>query len=120
MWLQRSRALLRLLWRCGGGRTLPRDTGLPNRNGAVAGDIRAISAKQNVTPDQRYGGIANLTRDSFAGAVGSTFKLSSTSGTSAPFWLRLLSVTDLSAPPADQSGSHGGVTASGCAADRSH
>jgi hypothetical protein len=84
----------------GGGRALPRDTGLPNRNGAVAGDIRAISAKQNVTPDQRYGGVANLTRDSFVGAVGSTFKLNSTSGTSQSFWLRLLSVTDLSAPPA--------------------
>ena len=84
----------------GGGRALPRDTGLPNRNGAVAGDTPEISVKPNVTSEQNYHGIANLTRGSFAGAVGSAFKLSSTSGNSRPFWLRLLSVKDLTAPAA--------------------
>jgi hypothetical protein len=84
----------------GGGRALPRDTGLPNRSGAVAGNTPDISAKQNVTSEQRYRGIANLSRDSFAGAVGSTFKLSSTSGNSRPFWLRLLSVKGFTAPVA--------------------
>lgn len=82
-----------------GGRVLPRDTSLPNRNGGPAGDISDISAKKPETPEQRYGGIADLTRDSFAGAVGSAFKLTSTSGTGRPFWLRLLSVKDLTAPP---------------------
>src|SRR5438270_4333918 len=84
----------------GGGRILPRDTGLPNRNSGSAGDIAEISVKKPETPQQRYGGIANLSRDSFARAIGSAFKLSSTSGKSAPFWLTLLSVKDLSAPPA--------------------
>jgi hypothetical protein len=42
--------------------------------------------------------MAHLTRDSFMGAVGSTFKLTGTSGNSQSFWLRLLSVNDLSAP----------------------
>jgi uncharacterized protein DUF6916 len=82
----------------GGGRALPHDTGLPNRNGGVAGDTPKIPAKQTVTSEQRYGGMAQLSRDSFTGAVGSAFKLSNTSGDSTPFWLRLLSVTDLTAP----------------------
>ena len=83
----------------GGGRILPRETSLPNRNSGSTGDIPQISAKKPETPEQRYNGIANLSRDSFAGAIGSAFKLSSTSGNSAPFWLTLLSVTELSAPP---------------------
>jgi hypothetical protein len=84
----------------GGGRILPRETGLPNRNSGSAGDIAELSAKKPETHEQRYSGVANLSRNSFAGAIGSAFKLSSTSGTSAPFWLTLLSVTDLSAPTA--------------------
>jgi hypothetical protein len=84
----------------GGVRTLPRDTSLPNRNSASTGDIAEISIKKPETHEQRYGHLANLSRDSFAGAIGSAFKLSSTSGNSAPFWLTLLSVIDLSAPPA--------------------
>jgi hypothetical protein len=84
----------------GGGRTLPRDTSLPNRNNVPGGDISSIAAKKPETPEQRYGGMANLSRNSFAGAIGSAFKLSSTSGKSAPFWLTLLSVTDLTAPAA--------------------
>jgi hypothetical protein len=83
----------------GGGRPLPIDRGLPNRNSGSAGDIPDISAKRTVTPEQRYGGVAHLTRDSFAGAVGSAFKLTSTSGKSMTFWVRLLSVTDLSTLP---------------------
>ena len=83
----------------GGSRPLPRDTGLANRNSAV-GSIAEISAQKTLTPEQRYGGMAHLTRDSFIGAVGSTFKLTSTSGNSQSFWLRLLSVKDLSAPTA--------------------
>jgi hypothetical protein len=83
----------------GGGRILPRDTSLPNRSNGPLGDIAGIAAKKPETPEQRYGGIANLSRDHFAGAIGSAFKLSSTSG-SAPFWLTLLSVTDLTAPVA--------------------
>jgi hypothetical protein len=80
---------------------LPHDTGLPNRNGALAGDISdIISARKPETPEQRYGGVAHLTRDSFASAIGSAFKLTSTSGKSRTFWLRLLSVKDLNAPPA--------------------
>ncbi|HZD09435.1 MAG TPA: hypothetical protein VE176_14355, partial [Candidatus Limnocylindrales bacterium] len=51
------------------------------------------------TPEQRYGGIANLTRDHFASAIGSAFKLTSTSGKTQTFWLTLLSVKDLTAPP---------------------
>jgi|ERR1041385_1394259 hypothetical protein len=82
-----------------GGRPLPHDTGLANRNNASAGTIAEISAQQTVTPEQRYGGMAHLTRNSFAGAVGSTFKLTSTSGNSQSFWLRLLSVNDLSESP---------------------
>ena len=84
----------------GGGRVLPRDTSLPNRNNVSGGDISTVAANRPETPEQRYGGMANLSRNSFAGAIGSAFKLSSTSGKSAPFWLTLLSVTDLSAPPA--------------------
>jgi hypothetical protein len=84
----------------GGGRMLPRETSLPNRNSGSAGNIAEISAKKPETLEQRYGHIANLSRDSFAGAIGSAFKLSSTSGNSAPFWLTLLSVTGLSAPTA--------------------
>ena len=84
----------------GGGRILPRETSLPNRNSGSTGNIAQISANKAETREQRYGGIANLSRDSFAGAIGSAFKLSSTSGNSAPFWLTLLSVIDLSAPPA--------------------
>jgi hypothetical protein len=84
----------------GGVRMLPRDTSVPNRNNASTGDIAEIVAKKPETPEQRYGHIANLSRESFAGAIGSAFKLSSTSGKAAPFWLTLLSVTDLSAPPA--------------------
>jgi hypothetical protein len=83
-----------------GGRALPHDTDLPNRNSGSAGDIPHISTKKPETPEQRYSGVANLTRDSFAGAVGSAFKLSSTSGNGTPFWLRLLSVKDLDAPAA--------------------
>jgi uncharacterized protein DUF6916 len=83
----------------GGGRVLPRETSLPNRNNVPGGDISGIAAKRPETPEQRYGGIGNLSRDHFAGAIGSAFKLSSTSGNSAPFWLTLLSVTELSAPP---------------------
>lgn len=84
----------------GGGRMLPRDTSLPTRKSGSTGDIAEISAKKPETPEQRYGHIANLSRDSFAGAIGSAFKLSGTSGKSSPFWLTLLSVIDLSAPPA--------------------
>lgn len=85
----------------GGGRPLPHDTDLPNRNSGSAGDISSnISARKPETPEQRYGGMAHLTRDSFASAIGSAFKLSNTSGKSQSFWLRLLSVTDLSTPPA--------------------
>jgi uncharacterized protein DUF6916 len=84
----------------GGGRVLPRENGLPNRSGGATSDIAGVSAKKPETLEQRYGGIANLSRDSFAGAIGSAFKLSSTSGKSAPFWLTLLSVTELSAPAA--------------------
>src|SRR4051794_18696888 len=83
----------------GGGRILPRDTSLPNRSNGPVGDIAGIAAKKPETPEQQYGGIANLSRDHFAGAIGSAFKLSSTSG-SAPFWLTLLSVTDLTEPVA--------------------
>src|SRR5438445_9107770 len=75
----------------GGGRILPRETSLPNRNNVSGGDISAVAANRPETPEQRYGGMANLSRNSFAGAIGSAFKLSSTSGKSAPFWLTLLS-----------------------------
>jgi hypothetical protein len=83
----------------GGGRILPRETTLPNRNSGTAGNIPEISAKHIVTPEQRYGGMAHIPRDSFAGAVGSSFKLTSPSGKSESFWLTLLSVKDLTAPP---------------------
>ena len=84
----------------GGSRILPLDTSRPNRNSGSTHDIAEIAARKPESPEQRYGHIANLSRDSFAGAIGSAFKLSSTSGKSAPFWLRLLSVTELSAPAA--------------------
>jgi len=84
----------------GGGRVLPRENGQPNRNSGSAGDVSRISANKPETPAQRYGGVAHLTRDSFASAVGSAFKLTSTSGKSSPFWLTLLSVKGLTAPPA--------------------
>jgi len=84
----------------GSERILPRDTNLPNRNNGPVGDIAGIAAKKPETPEQRFGGMANLSRDHFASAIGSAFKLSSTSGKSAPFWLTLLSVTDLTAPAA--------------------
>jgi hypothetical protein len=84
----------------GGGRVLPRENNLPNRNSGSAGDISAIAINKPGTPEQHYGGIANLTRDRFASAVGSAFKLTNTSGKSSPFWLTLLSVKDLTAPPA--------------------
>ena len=82
----------------GGGRVLPRETGLPNRIGGSSRDISGIAVNKPQTPEQRYGGIANLTRDSFASAVGSAFKLTSTTGKTSPFWLTLLSVKDLDAP----------------------
>ena len=47
----------------GGGRILPRDTSLPNRNNVPGGDISRIAAKKPETPEQRYGGMANLSRD---------------------------------------------------------
>ncbi|MBZ5491804.1 MAG: hypothetical protein LAO76_12810 [Acidobacteriia bacterium] len=84
----------------GGGRVLPRENDLPNRNSGSTGNIAQISAKIPETLEQRYGGIANISRNSFAGAIGSAFKLSSASGNTAPFWLTLLSVTELSAPAA--------------------
>jgi len=84
----------------GSERILPRDTNLPNRNNGPAADIAGIAAKKPESPEQRFGGMANLSRDHFASAIGSAFKLSSTSGKSAPFWLTLLSVTDLTAPAA--------------------
>jgi len=84
----------------GSERILPRDTNLPNRNNGPAADIAGIAAKKPETPEQRFGGMANLSRDHFASAIGSAFKLSSTLGKSAPFWLTLLSVTDLTAPAA--------------------
>jgi len=84
----------------GGSRILPRDTNPPNKTNGPAGDIGPIAAKQPETAEQRYGGLANLSRDHFASAIGSAFKLSSTSGKSAPFWLTLLSVTDLTVPAA--------------------
>lgn len=83
----------------GGGRILPRKNDLPIRNRGSVGDIFGIAANKPEIPEQRYGGIAHLARDSFASAVGSAFKLTSTSGKSSPFWLTLLSVTELSAPP---------------------
>ena len=49
----------------GGGRILPRDTSLPNRNNVSGGDISSVAAKKPETPEQRYGGMANLSRDSF-------------------------------------------------------
>lgn len=82
----------------GGGRVLPRENNLPNRNSGSAGDISRISANKPETPEQRFGGIARLTRDSFASAIGSAFKLINTSGKSTPFWLTLLSVKDFTAP----------------------
>lgn len=84
----------------GGGRMLPRENGLPNRNGGSTGDISSIAANKPETPEQRYGGIAHLTRDSFVSEIGSAFKLTSTNGKSRPFWLTLLSVKDFTAPPA--------------------
>ncbi len=84
----------------GGGRILPRKNDLPIRNSGSVGDIPGIAVDQPEIPEQRYGGIAHLTRDSFASAVGSAFKLTSTSGKSSPFWLTLLSVKDLTAAPA--------------------
>jgi hypothetical protein len=84
----------------GGGRVLPRENGLPSRSSASGGDISAISINKPGTPEQHYGGIANLTRDRFASAIGSAFKLTSTSGKNQTFWLTLLSVIDLNAPPA--------------------
>lgn len=83
-----------------GGRVLPRENGLPNRNNGSTGDISGISAIKPGTPEQRYGGLAHLTRDSFASAVGSAFKLTSTAGKTGPFWLTLLSIKGLDAPPA--------------------
>jgi hypothetical protein len=82
----------------GGGRPLPRETGLPNRNNASVGAISDIEVKKTETPEQQYGSLAHITRDSFAAAIGSAFKFSSTSGKSQSFWLRLLSVKDLDAP----------------------
>jgi hypothetical protein len=79
---------------------LPRENGLPSRNSGSAGDISAIAINKPGTPGQHYGGIANLTRDRFASAIGSAFKLTSTSGKTQTFWLTLLSVIDLNAPPA--------------------
>ncbi len=84
----------------GGGQVLPRETGLPNRNNAPVGEISAVGIKKPETPEQRYGSLAHITRDSFAAAIGSTFKFNSTSGKSQSFWLRLLSVKDLDAPSA--------------------
>jgi len=83
-----------------GGRPLPQDTGFPNRNSGLAGGASGISPNKPETPDQRYGGMARLTRDSFAGTIGTPFKFTKTSGNSTPFWLRLLSVKDLDAPTA--------------------
>ena len=76
----------------GGGRILPRDTNLPNRNNVSGGDVSggdvsAVAPNKAQTPEQRYGGIGNLSRDSFAGAIGSAFKLSSTSGKTRRFGL---------------------------------
>ena len=83
----------------GGGRPLPRETGLPNHNNASVGAISDIGIiKKPETPEQRFGGLAHINRDSFAAAIGSTFKFSNTSGKSQSFWLRLLSVKDLDAP----------------------
>jgi hypothetical protein len=82
----------------GGGRPLPRETGLPNHNNASVGAISDIGVKKPETPEQRYGGLAHINRDSFAAAIGSTFKFNSTSSKGQSFWLRLLSVKDLDAP----------------------
>ena len=84
----------------GGGRILPRDTSLPNRNNGLGRryfQCRGKKTRNARTAVWRYG--QSFPR-SFASAIGSAFKLSSTSGKSAPFWLTLLSVTDLSAPAA--------------------
>jgi len=79
------------------GRALPVDRNLPQRNGSSTpvshGPITHVES-----PDQKFAGLDHLTRDAFAGAVGSAFQVNTRSGNSEVFWLTLLSVRDLEAP----------------------
>jgi hypothetical protein len=78
----------------GAGRQLPRDNGIPARNGGNGTTSIPEVTHAPQTPEQRYSNLAGLTRDSFQSAIGSAFKVSSTSGKGSAFWLRLLSVKD--------------------------
>lgn len=81
------------------GRKLPQDAGGVGRNGGARANVPTSAPDAPQTPEKRYANLAKLDRDSFQSAVGSAFKVSSTSGKASPFWLRLLSVDDF-APPA--------------------
>lgn len=84
----------------GANRILPRDTGLPNRAGGSKSNSPDVPPHAPQIVEQRYGRLANITRDSFQSVIGSAFKISNTSGKGRPFWLRLLSVRDLDEPSA--------------------
>lgn len=84
----------------GVGRILPRDTNGPNTTGNSQGNSPNLGAHAPQNTDERYARVGNISRDSFQSAIGSAFKVSSTSGKGRPFWLRLLSVRDIEAPVA--------------------
>jgi hypothetical protein len=70
---------------------------LPQRSGGST-PVPNLSKPHNPTPDQKFAGLDHLTRDSFAQAVGSAFKVSTRSGNGEVFWLTLLSAQQLEAP----------------------
>jgi hypothetical protein len=78
-------------------RALPGDRNLPQRSGGSTpvshGPLPHIES-----PEQKFAGLDHLSRDAFAEAVGSAFKVSTISGNGEVFWLTLLSVQDFELP----------------------
>jgi hypothetical protein len=80
-----------------GQRALPADRNLPQRNTGSA-PVPHAPLPHGESPGQKFAGLDHLTSDVFAQAVGTAFKVSTTSGSGEVFWLTLLAVKDMDPP----------------------
>jgi hypothetical protein len=79
-----------------GQRAFPGDRNLPQRNSSST-PVPHAPLPHGESPQQKFAGLDHLTRDIFADAVGTAFKVSTRSGKGEVFWLTLLSVQDMEA-----------------------
>lgn len=86
-----------------GNRALPGDRNLPQKSGAST-HVPPVSLPHGESPGQKFAGLDHLTRDAFAQAVGSAFKVSPTSGNGEVFWLTLLAIQDFQTPAPPNAG----------------